>query len=81
MRIEFGQVGGELGALLEGLAHAEDAAAADLHAGLADHLQGVPALFPGVGGHDVGEERLRGLQVVVVAVHAHLGQPLDLLLR
>ena len=80
VRVELGEVRGEFGALLEGFAHAEDAAAAHLHARLADHAQGVPALFPGVGGDDVGEERPRRLQVVVVAVHAHLGEPLDLLL-
>ena len=81
MGIELGQVGGELGALLEGLTHAEDAAAADLHARFANHRQRVPALIPGVSGHHFGEEGLGRLEIVVVAVHAHLRQPLDLFLR
>ena len=51
--IQLGELRGELGALLERLAHAEDAAAADLHAGFADHPQRVPALLPGVRGDDV----------------------------
>ena len=55
VRVELGELGGELGALLEGLAHAEDAAAAHLHAGVADHPQRVPALLPGVRGDHVRE--------------------------
>ena len=34
VRLELAELGGELGALLEGLAHADEAAAAQLHAGL-----------------------------------------------
>ena len=37
---------GELGPLLDGLAHADDAAAADLHAGVPDHLAGSPSAPP-----------------------------------
>ena len=80
VRVERGQLGGELGALLEGFAHADDAAAADLHAGVAHHAQGLPALLPGVGGDDLREVRAGGLEVVVVAVHAHRGEVVDLLL-
>ena len=43
-------------------------------------MQRLPALLPRVGGHHVGEVRPAGLQVVVVAVHAHLDQVVDLLL-
>src|SRR5205823_3106858 len=75
-----GQLRGELGALLQGLAHADDAPAADLHTGVPDHGQGVPALLPGVGGDHVGEVGAGRLQVVVVAVDAHVGQVVDLLL-
>jgi len=80
VRIQLGQVRGEFGALLEGFTHAEDAAAADFHAGFAHHPQGVPAFLPRMGGDDIGEERSGGLQVVVVPVHAHRGELLDLLL-
>src|SRR6202008_3953392 len=59
----------------------DDAAAADLHAGRADHPQRVPALLPRVGGDDAREVRAGGLQVVVVAVHAHLDELVDLRLR
>ena len=65
---------GKFRALLQRLAHAQDAAAADLHAGVAHHRQRLPALFPRVGGDDVGEKRAGRLQVVVVAVHTHLGE-------
>ena len=41
VRLELGELRGELGPLLERLAHADDAAAAQLHAGLAHHLAGL----------------------------------------
>ena len=72
---------GQLGALLQGLAHADDPAAADLHPHLADELQRLPALLPRVRGDDVAEVRTGRLEVVVVAVHAEVAQLLALLAR
>ena len=58
------------------------AAAAHLHAGLADHREGFPPLFPGVRGDHIREKRPCGLEVVVVAMHfvgastaKHVGSP------
>ena len=79
MRVKFGQLGGKFSALFQGLAHPEDAPAAHLDTGLTDHRQGVPAFLPRMGGDDVGEEGPRRLQIVVVAVHAHLDEPIHLL--
>ena len=44
--VELGELGGELGPLLERLAHPDDAAAADLHAVLADELRASPGAPP-----------------------------------
>ena len=80
VRLELAELGGQLGALLERLAHPDQAAAAQLHAGLLDHRAGVPPLLVGVRGDDLGEVGAGGLEVVVVAVHAHVDQVVDLLL-
>ena len=77
--VERGELRGQLGALLERLAHADDPAAADLHPQLAHELQRLPALLPRVRGDDVAEVRAGGLEVVVVAVHAEVAQLLALL--
>ena len=63
-----------------GLAHAEQHAAAQLHAVPAHQLAGVGPLLPGVGGDDPAEVRPGRLEVVVVAVHAALGEPPGLVL-
>src|SRR6266545_3880371 len=78
VRVELLELGGKLGALFEALAETEDAAAADLHAGLAHHPQGVPTLLPGVRGDDLREVRPGGFQVVVVPVHAQRHELVDL---
>ena len=80
MRLEPAEVGGKFGALLDGLAHADEAAAAEFHPGGLDHLAGLPTLLPRVGGDDVGEEGLAGFEVVVVAVHTHRDEVVDLTL-
>src|SRR5207247_3218888 len=77
VRREGGELRRELGPLFEALAQAEDAAAAHLHAGRADHAQRVVALRPGVRGDHVREERAGRLQVVVVPVDAHRDQLVD----
>ena len=55
-------------------------AAAQLHAVRPHQPAGVGPLVPGVGGDDGGEERPRRLEVVVVAVHAALGEAPGLVL-
>ena len=79
--LDVAQLAEQLEALLDGLAHAEQHAAAQLHAVLADELAGVEALVPGVGGDDLREERAGRLEVVVVAVDAALGEAPGLLAR
>ena len=76
--VELGELGRELGPLFEGLAEAEDAADARLHAGIPDHFDGVDALLPRVRGDHVGEVAACGFEVVVVAVDAGLFQAVDL---
>ncbi len=71
---ERGELGGQLGPLLERLPHPEDDPAADLHAVGADELEGGPAFLPGMGGDDLGEVGARGLEVVVMTVDAERGQ-------
>ena len=53
--LDLAQLAEQLEALLVGLAHAEQHAAAQLHAVLADQLAGVEALLPRVGGDDRGK--------------------------
>lgn len=77
--LDLGQLVGELGAVLKGLAHSDDAAGADFHADCTDILEGLFALLPGMRGDHVGEEGLGGLQVVVVALGAHVLEALGLL--
>ena len=72
--VERGELRGQLGALLERLAHADDPAAADLHLHLAHELERLPALLPRVRGDDVAEVRAGRLEVVVVAVDAEVAQ-------
>ena len=79
----FGQVGQlnqQAGAVVQRLAHAEDAAGADLHPRLAHVGQGLQALAVGAGGDDVAVELRRGVQVVVVVVEAGGCQRAGLLL-
>ena len=76
--LELGELRGELGALLQRLPHADDAAAAHLHARPRAPSQRLPALLPGMRGDHGREVRAGRLQVVVVAVHAHLGELVDL---
>ena len=52
------------------LAHADDAAGADLHAGAAHMLQGIEPVLIGAGGDDVAVKLRRGVEVVVVVVKA-----------
>jgi hypothetical protein len=71
-----GVLGGELEeeveAVGDGFAHADDAAAADGDAGVADVLEGVEAVLVGAGGDDVAVEFGGGVEVVVVGVAAGL---------
>jgi len=69
-----GVLGGELEeeveAVGDGFAHADDAAAADGDAGVADVFEGVEAVVVGTGGDDVAVELGGGVEVVVVGVAA-----------
>ena len=69
-RFELGELEREVDPLLERLAHAEDAAAAQLHAGVDGEAGGVDPVVVGVGAHDRREQRTRRFEVVVVALHA-----------
>ena len=53
-------------AILDGFAEAEDAAAADGHAGVLDVADGIEAILKGVGGDNVGVVFGGGVDVVVV---------------
>ena len=77
---QVGQLDQQAGAVGQRLAHAEDAAGADLHPCLAHVGQGLQALAVGAGGDDVAVELRRGVEVVVVVVQPGLGQGLGLLL-
>src|SRR5206468_11626885 len=72
------ELSSELRTLLERLAHADDPAAAHLHAELADELERLPTLIPRVGADDAREMGAGGLQIVVVAVHTEGGELLAL---
>ena len=51
-------------------AHADDAAAAGFHAGLAHVLKRVETIFVSAGGDDLAVELRRGIDVVVVVIKA-----------
>ena len=63
------------------LAHADDAAAADVDAGVAHMRQRVEAVLIGAGGDDLAVEFRRGVEVVVVIVEAGRLEPLRLVGR
>ena len=75
------QLDDELDPLGIGLAHAEEGAAAQLHARISHQSAGVAPLLPAVGGDDRREEGSGCLEVVVVAVHTTVGQPPGLLVE
>ncbi len=72
---------GEVDALLERLAHAQDPAAAQLHADFAGQASGGDAVVPRVRRADRGEDLPARLEVVVVAAHAGRREPFRLLAR
>src|SRR5690606_12081283 len=65
-------------AVLAGLAHAEDAAAAYLQARVANVLQGPEAIGVGTGRDDLRVESLGGIEIVVVEIQPGLVQRLRL---
>ncbi|CAI8711243.1 hypothetical protein EMIT0P12_110089 [Pseudomonas sp. IT-P12] len=77
---QVGQLDQQVGAVVEGLAHAEDTAGTDLHPRIPHIGQSLQALAVGAGGDDAAVELRRGIKVVVVVVEAGLGQRLGLLL-
>ena len=70
MRIERRERVQEGDAVRRGLAHAEDAAAADVDAGVADRGQRVEAVLVGARRDDLAVERFGRVEVVVVVVEA-----------
>ena len=64
-----------------GLAHADDAAAADVHAGFAHGFERVEAVLELPRGDDLAVELGRGVDVVVVVVEPGVAQFLGLLAR
>src|SRR4029079_1518725 len=78
-RIELGQLEREVDALLERLAHTNDAAAAQLHPRVTRELRGCDAVFVRMGGADGGKELATGFEIVVVATHAGRSEPVALL--
>ncbi len=70
--LHVGQLRDQAGALLARFAHADDAAAADVDAGVAHAVQRVEAVLVGAGGDDLAVELGRGVQVVVVVVQTGL---------
>jgi autotransporter-associated beta strand protein len=60
----------EAAAIVEGFAHADDAAATDGNAGAADVFDGAEAVVVGAGGDDLAVEFGGGVEVVVVGVAA-----------
>ena len=55
---------------MDSLTHADDPAAADIHAGLLHGLDGIHAVLTGVGADDLGVILGRGVDVMVVSSHA-----------
>src|SRR4029079_1121609 len=78
-RIELGQLEREVDALLERLAHTDDAAAAQLHPRVTRELRGCDAVFVRMGGADGGKELVTVLDFVFVATPAGSREPLGLL--
>ena len=62
------------GAVARGLAHADDAATADLEAGVAHRGQRVETILVGARGDDLAVELRRRVDVVVVVVEARVLQ-------
>ena len=71
----------QAGALLARLAHADDAAAAGLHAGVAHVRQRVQAILEFARVDDLAVELRRGVEVVVVVVQAGVLQRVRLACR
>ncbi|CAB4636310.1 unannotated protein [freshwater metagenome] len=68
----------EFKTLVDRFAHTEKHAAAKFHTLLADKLTGIETFGPRMRSHDVFKERFGGLKIVVVAMHANVGETLCL---
>lgn len=66
---KLAQLKGHVESILHGLAHADDAARTERHAGLAGQAQGFDLFLPGMGGTHLGKIGAARLQVAVVAPH------------
>src|SRR6266542_3003657 len=80
-RRELGELERKVDALVERLAHAEDPAAAQLHAGVLRELRSLDAVVVCVGRADRRKHLAARLEVVVVAPHARRREPLGVLAR
>ena len=77
-RFELGELEREVDALLERLAHAEDAAAAQLHARVAGEARRADPVVVAVRRADRREQLAARFEVVVVAAHARGREPIRL---
>ncbi len=78
---ELGELEREVDALFEGLAHAEDAAAAQFHARVAGEARGADAVVVAVRRADRREQLAARLEVVVVTAHTRGREPIRLFVR
>jgi hypothetical protein len=78
--VEAGEFDQHSDAVVDGLTHADDAAAADGDAGLADVAEGEEAILVGAGGDDGFVVIAAGVEVVVVGVEAGLLEATGLIL-
>src|SRR5690606_6512739 len=79
--IEVGEFHEKADTVFAGFAHAKDAAAADIDAGLADIADGLEAVFVGAGGDDFAVVLGAGVEVVVVGFQSGLFQAVGLVGR
>ena len=74
------QLDQQIGAVVQGFTHAQNAAGADLHPRITHVRQGLQTLAVGAGGDDAGVEIRRCVEVVVVVIEASVSQRLGLVL-
>ena len=78
VRIEIGELRDQARACKAGFAHANDAAATDVHSGVADAIQRVEAILVVAGGNDFAVELGRRIEIVIVVVEPGVAQSLGL---
>ncbi len=76
---QIGQLLQQAKAIRARLAHADDAAGADIDAGVADKLERVQPIFVGARGDDLAVILRRGIEIVVVVIEAGVFQLFSLM--